>query len=330
MKWLLFTDLHLEKRKTFGYDEKLGIEENVKESIKLLTLIRQRVEKGDIEKVIFLGDLFERRSDIKTDLFVIAYKLFKNIADKTELIMVAGNHDIKGNFVTFQTFEFAKVIKSPIVEGEGFRVAYVPYITKAKQLRDLEEADVCIGHFSVKGMPKSKIGDSNITFEDVSKFKRVILGHEHKHSSSKNITYLGASIPTTFKDDDVEPCYWLFENLNLTKVPVKLPKFLILQYPVDNTLIKDNYVRIEVSDLKYSLSSIKEEAKQAGAKYVEVVFKSEEGLSVTPEDRKLLSFNLEDACKEYVKRVVKEKTEIPLLIKVGKEVLIDAVKKDRL
>jgi len=330
MKWLLITDLHLEKYRKFGYDEKYKIEENVKDFITFMSVINNAIKKNEVEKVIFIGDLFERRSDIKTDLFNIAYKLFKNLSKEAEVIMIVGNHDKKGNFFTFQSFDFAKRIDKPTIIGEGFKVALVPYITSSEPMKDLE-ADICIGHFSVKGMPKSMIGDSSITFDDVSKFERVILGHEHKYSTSKNVVYIGASLPTKFRDNDVAPSYWLLQGTNLERKILPLPRFIIIDNTEDivEDKVKNNYVRVVISNLKENIENIKKKTLDLGAKYVEVVYKKEV-MDIKKEDISLLSFDLESACEEYVKLHIKDETEQKKLIKIGREVLINAVKKDKL
>lgn len=256
-------------------------------------------------------------------ILALAHTAFKLMSKRARVILIAGNHDVYGKFVTFQTFDFATIVKEPYVEEiDGVRIAFVPYIKEPSLLPD---ADIVFGHFAVCDL-KCKARDSNITTADLTKYRRVILGHEHKHGvftgTSYHITYLGASIANTFADLDVVPSYFIFQNGNLTRCLLDMPRYLSGTSDIAPEDAENNYVRIYTQPGE-SVSFLRKRYEKA--KFVEFFPLRQK---FEPKDfQKVVSVDIFEICKEFAKNTLKK--DIPddhPLFQVLREVLNEAQK----
>lgn len=177
------------------------------------------LEERNINHIIHLGDLFDRRkylnfltSKVCRDTFLLPIE-----GMEIETHILAGNHDryykdtylvnsldeiVSGRYKNIRTYNMPATINI-----DGLDILFVPWIdqSNAQATYDLiksTKAEIVMGHLEMKGFELLK-GNIATHGEDVdvySKFDLVFSGHYHHKSSKGNIHYLGAFGEYTWSD----------------------------------------------------------------------------------------------------------------------------------
>ena len=189
------------------------------------------LEEKNINRIIHLGDLFDRRkylsyltSKVCRDTFLIPIE-----GMEIETHIIAGNHDryykdvcfvnaldevVTGRYKTITTYNFPQVINI-----DGLDILLVPWIdqSNAQMTYDLiksTKAEIVMGHLEMKGFEQLK-GNISTHGDDVdvySKFDLVFSGHYHHKSSKGNIHYLGAFGEYTWSDYNDPRGFTIFDT----------------------------------------------------------------------------------------------------------------------
>jgi DNA repair exonuclease SbcCD nuclease subunit len=170
--------------------------------------------RNNINEVIHLGDLFDRRKYINFLSLNLGKKVIDMfISNGIFIHLIVGNHDsyyksdgsITSSKLIFDHYEYdgrMKIYDKPehvIIAGKTFLM--VPWIYPSKMEETIEiikssTAEVCCGHFEMNGVPYQGdvISKSGLKKSLFSHFDTVFSGHFHKPSEY----YVGSPYQTTW------------------------------------------------------------------------------------------------------------------------------------
>jgi DNA repair exonuclease SbcCD nuclease subunit len=168
------------------------------------------IKSRDIEVVLHLGDVFDRRKYINYQTLQSCRRYF---FDRMKILgircfMLAGNHDtyfkntnnVNSPDLLLQDYDNITVIDGPctVDVGGGNEVCFLPWICAENYEASMQEIDdtkstICMGHLEIAGYPMWRGQDSHDGMDPGTfrKFEQVFSGHFHHRSTKKNITYLG-------------------------------------------------------------------------------------------------------------------------------------------
>lgn len=228
-------------------DVHLGINENKylfnKYHLKCIKYIFSRFKRLGIKKIIYLGDIFDKRYSISVKTLKQAEDLFQNDFEQYFLL---GNHDVtyknsnKLNSVEILLGDKNKVVVDTPEElvFDNKKFLLVPWINKTNikkttEIVEQSEADYMFGHLDLVGFEMisgfvSTTGHFNISL--LRNFIHVISGHYHCYSNKKNVTYLGSVSQMTWNDNEVQKyCGYIDtknDKLNLIEIPYHIYKVI--------------------------------------------------------------------------------------------------------
>lgn len=235
------------------------------------------LEQKGIDKIIHLGDVFDRRKYVNFNTLTWARSsFFDRIQDIATMDIIIGNHDtyfkntndinspnlLLGDYNNIRIFE-------DVYEEDN--LIYVPWITEDKKKEILEKiskssANILLGHLEVKGytMFKGAICDHGLSSDIFYNYDLVLSGHFHSKNDSSNIYYLGCPWDLMFNDvDDVKGFHILdTETTELT--------FIENPYKLFNKLYYDDSSAKKLQDVLYSDKKYKSLAKT----FIKVLIKS--------------------------------------------------------
>lgn len=174
------------------------------------------IKKEELNLVVHLGDVFDRRKYVNFHILSEAKKLFwrlKNLG--VDMDIIVGNHDTywkNTNDVNSPDLLLGDVYtkiynKATEVMLGDLKVLYIPWITDENLNETLEaiektDARVCMGHLELKDfqvMP-GVYHDTGISPKVFEKFELVLSGHFHTRQSKDNIHFLGCPYQINFSD----------------------------------------------------------------------------------------------------------------------------------
>lgn len=208
------------------------------------------IDKHNIDTVIHLGDVFDRRKYINfaslkhcKDYFFDQLRS-RNI--KTHII--AGNHDtfykntneVNSPELLLNEYKNIQTYSTPVeLEFEDTNILLMPWICSGNYrdcMKAMEETkcQLIFGHFEINGfeMYKGSFNDGGFEPNIFSKFDMVLSGHFHHKSSRQNIHYLGTPYEITWSDYDDQKGFHVFDTntRELTFVPNPLRMFYKVWY----------------------------------------------------------------------------------------------------
>jgi len=243
-KRMLVTDTHL------GIKNGNDMYHNI--TLKLFEELCNKAKELGIKEFIHLGDFFDVRRSVSLKTIPIAYKIINMLKDTFDnSYLLVGNHDIyyknqinPTSLQLFDDIEGISVVDNPIVLDNEIHL--VPWI-----IDDFQPVKVpyMFGHLELSGIVINRVGTESKSGLSVSLFKdykKVLSGHYHTRSVTKNITYLGSPFHMTFNDEG-ERGYYIFEDGELDFFKFDgAPKFHIFNYDnIDKSLIEGNNIKIQ-------------------------------------------------------------------------------------
>jgi len=302
LKILLTADLHLKK----------GIRTDV--GLNYLDYLEKYYIKHDLKYLIFLGDILDKSSSIKNEMFIpLSLKLYDMKEKGINMIFLLGNHDIFNvdNDSIVETFApFGQVIKeTTVLNILGEEVIFLPY---TKKVEDIEELDslTLFTHLSIADFSfdnnyhaTEKIAFPKKMFE---RFDKVITGHFHRHQEYKNITYIGSPFQMNRGEIDQLKGFMVMEMDTLET------EFIVYnEAPTYINISMENIKNLDTMDLTNKIAVINVDRKiedfaklryillEKGVVDILPVFEVVEDDLTLVEDVKLNN-NLEDIVKEYI------------------------------
>jgi DNA repair exonuclease SbcCD nuclease subunit len=186
------------------------------------------LEKHNIEHVIQLGDVFDRRKFINFQtLHSCKQYFFDPINSKHKTWMIVGNHDtyykntnqVNSLELLLTQYNNINQIHKPFETSfNGTSILFVPWICQENrdEVMDairMSKSQVLIGHFEINGyeMYKGMYCEEGLEPGIFDKFDLVISGHFHTKSSRGNIIYTGTPYEMTWSDFDDPKGFHIFD-----------------------------------------------------------------------------------------------------------------------
>lgn len=216
MKILLWSDLHAHNHRPFArYDD--GMNSRLRDAMRVIDQITERAE--DCDASVFLGDMFHV-SPAPAPVFNEVYERVRKLAAACPLLMLAGNHDLRGKYYSGdpRDIPFLKFAQFP-----GVRIAEVNTLgvdkigdlnvlafnhrreeDAAEIIRECDGADLLLMHQEIYGadnefgyMFKGGVHPDELT----KKFRWVFNGHIHKPQIiDDRVVLVGAPMHINFGD----------------------------------------------------------------------------------------------------------------------------------
>lgn len=212
------------------------------------------LEENNIDYILHLGDLFDRRKYINFKTLHRTEEMFFKplFSDNYTMDIIVGNHDVfykdtnKINSLSLLAEKYTNITvhwDKPVMKNYGdIDIALIPWITRDNHDACIEfikksDAEICAGHFDIIGfeyMPGTESSEglkSNV----FKRFDQVWSGHYHGKHSKGNIHYLGTQMELTWADANTSKGFHVFDTttkeLEFIANPNKL--FLKLYYNED-------------------------------------------------------------------------------------------------
>lgn len=315
-KIILTADLHIQD----GLYCQVGLD--------YLDYLTEYALSNEINKIVFLGDLLDKSSRIKNDVFVPLFKKIEHMKEQgLEMWFIFGNHDITStntNASILEVFEkYGHLVNSiQTYELGNYTINMSPF-TKDAALVPTVNADYLFTHLNITGFD---LGGGRIAGEEqqafpismFSNYKEVFTGHYHKRQRIDNVQYIGAPYQLNFGDvgDDNKG----FEILNLedgTTEFVKYtgaPKFKKFTYDelwskiengqVNKNELQNSLIKIVVDKKVDKLSKLKSTLyNNFGVIDVVNEFENKEENRNTDDIKIEMNISIADMIKEFVSNV---------------------------
>lgn len=275
-KLLFFTDMHLDNWSAFSSITNTGYNSRFWEQVKILEGILAYAEKHDC-KIVFGGDLFNRRMLVPTDVLHITYELFASYTSQPIYLLV-GNHDMYTwnpectPLRQYDAMNHMNIITEPTVvyAHPTTNISMVPHGALIPTCPASDTTyDILLTHY---GVNEARLGPKDFRMKDDLTVKElkdlgydlVMLGHIHKPQAlAENIIVMGSPMSHSFHEANETKYFYVFdcETKELVKYPTGAPMFLTHDVKTKKELnkidIKDgNYHRINILTKKISLADL--------------------------------------------------------------------------
>jgi DNA repair exonuclease SbcCD nuclease subunit len=240
---IIVSDIHL------GVNNDNPIWHNL--TFKLFDFIFSIANKYDIRLLVILGDLFHQRKSITQQTQTIAHTIIKNSMEVTNIVIIAGNHDIYYNDKQHPNWltQFHSADNCITVEDEPLFINDYCFVPWNYPIEKINKGKYLFCHYPINGFQMNSGYDCQDSIFDVGlfdKFKKVYTGHFHNRSQRNNITYVGSPFPTNFGEDNNKGIH-IFKNDKDVFIPFKdSPKFIKITTDDDisEELINGNFIEL--------------------------------------------------------------------------------------
>jgi DNA repair exonuclease SbcCD nuclease subunit len=231
------------------------------------------LERESIQRVVHLGDMFDRRKYINYLTLNNCREYFFNRINDLGIVLdvIVGNHDVfykntnevNSPSLLLKEYSSINVYDEPTtVEIGNTRILFLPWITSDNFKKSMDaikntNATICFGHLELAGfqMYKGFVNDHGFDSKIFERFDLVFTGHYHHRSSSGNITYLGNPYEITWSDFKDPRGFHIFDTETRELKFVENPNtifhkiFLNKDYKIeDYSHLEDCFVKVIVQD----------------------------------------------------------------------------------
>jgi len=246
-EFIVFSDPHYHKNYKKSYILENGISSWLQTQVDITDSIFAYAETNNIYTVIINGDFFETKNYISSSLYNFMWKLFKKYSEKFNIILNTGNHDIfkqdrNSSLTPFS--DIINVITQPIeLTFDDTKVKFIPYGMTKDELKS--DADILFLHEEIEGIINFK-SEKLIRLKDILDYKLVFNGHIHSPKDIHNIINIGSILPQDWGEAKDRKRFIHYKDGKVTSVPIKHPKWNILDSIPDDINNYDFY-RINIS-----------------------------------------------------------------------------------
>lgn len=226
------------------------------------------IDEHNIDTVLHLGDLFDRRKQLNTATSKRCKQFFFDQIDNRgiDFHYILGNHDThhkSTNFINtpeevLASYNFNGYHGTPeIVNIGGLDIALVPWISpdiydQAVEFIQTTKASVVMGHFDIQGfqMYKGSISQHGFNKSMFDRFHLVLSGHYHHKSNDRNIHYLGSPYQMNWADYGDKRGFHVLDTdtLDMEFIPNPISLFQKIVYD-DSDLTVEDVDRIDSNTL---------------------------------------------------------------------------------
>lgn len=285
MKILAFGDIHFHHTHRFSHITPDGFTVRELEHLQCADVILNLVKQENIDKVVFLGDLWSVVGDsMSCQTLSAVTEFFAKLTKEIEIFVIVGNHDVGGHInnqyshklMPFDYWNNIYVYDTPTVENN---FVYMPYCISDEQAQSFlenvsdKENKIVFSHLEIKDFPlgngiKTQHG---VELSLLKKFKMVLQGHYHGGGSlGKNIQIAGSTQRLSFKDQGKARDNILIydtETNTVERRSFNCPDWLTFTDDNIDDVLKisnDNYVKLDITtdllltpEIKNKLSHMK-------------------------------------------------------------------------
>lgn len=242
MKILAFGDIHIGKKHSNQFF--LDLDQ------KTIKLIKQEVEKNNIDMVVFLGDLCHNRGEINQKAVAMVRYYAETLNNLgIPIKMILGNHDIYYNSkkspnylktVIDGLFDNIHCIYDTYVEND---ILFVGWIQNEDELNNYnaisEKYKWIFGHFEFKGIELNDNYSSSFGYDNENRSSYIFSGHYHGRTAKNKVHYIGTPYPQTWsRKNDNQQGYCIIDTDKDEIIYKDLNLFKYLEQTMVNTLIE--------------------------------------------------------------------------------------------
>lgn len=236
-----------------------------------------KLKEYNIDTIIHLGDVFDRRKYINFATLAQSRKFFFDKITNYTTYMIPGNHDtfyrntneLNSISLLLNEYKNIKFLFDPTtIELNGLKICMIPWICSENFTRCISEmnttsAEICMGHFEIQGFLMHAGGTKSTNGLPISTFKKfdkLLTGHYHHRSKGDNIYYLGSPYEMTWMDYADRRGFHIFdtETRELEFVYNPFTMFMKIEYdesyfehnPFDFNSCKHKYIKILILNKK--------------------------------------------------------------------------------
>ena len=238
------------------------------------------LEQNNIDTIIHLGDIFDRRKYINFYTLKRSKEFFFDELKKRNIEMhaILGNHDtfftttneVNSVALLLTEYDNIHIYEDEVIHLDfgSTKFALCPWLTKENTEKNLSllknsSAQILCGHFDMKGfeMMKGIVSDHGLDYKTFDHFEAVYSGHYHHQSQYGNVKYLGAQYEMNWSDYGckkgfhiidtetreltfVENDNRIYHKINYDDVDLAIDDIASL----DTSALKDCYVKIVVKN----------------------------------------------------------------------------------
>lgn len=234
------------------------------------------LKENNIDTVIQLGDLFDKRRNICfSTLYECKKYFFQPLQDAgITLHTLIGNHDIyfrqtlSVNSTSLVLGEFDNIViydKPTKIELENAFIDIIPWICSDNEAEILDfiaqsKSDLCCGHFEIENfsMYKGMEAHSGISKDIFRRYEGVYSGHYHTRSDVDNIHYVGTPYEMTWSDYNDPKGFQVFDTETRICTFIESPYTMFMRHEYDDTIndystinivpFQEKYVKIVVTN----------------------------------------------------------------------------------
>ena len=330
MKILLTGDLHIKK----GIFVDIGIE--------YLSYISNYCRKNDINKIYFLGDIFEKSSKIYNEAFIPVHKKFNQMSKDLSLTFILGNHDIysvdRNDSIVEAFSPFGKIIKECEVYSRAGKMEY--FLSYTKNEGDVPETigttSFLFTHLAIADFTfdnnyhvNERIAFRRNLFSD---YKFVFSGHFHKHQVKDNIIFVGSPYQLNINEANTAKGFVILDTDKEEWEFIEYkgaPEFLKISIDdiknLENINFKNKFVRIKIDKKIDEFLKLKYILYEKGALDVVPDFESiVEKIDAPDEAHDIdMSMSMQHIVYEYIKNIniknINNEKMIKIFDKISKE-----------
>ena len=250
--------------------------------------IKKIIDSENCQDIIFLGDLFEKRSPSPKVLLALQ-EILDYIPRDKKIYLLRGNHcsqtKADDGLTALSLFEYKRnvsVIKhTRSMNGYTFIPHYENERTIIDDLGRTPDGDVVLGHFGYNGC-LNPAGDPDFSISDDMFTNKTFLGHIHHYKEKDNITIVGTPYSTSFQEANKDSFYAVLDHKGNHKIkPINFGiRHLIMNLedvPNQKDFIEnENYytlLRVMVDTLDKGQDSIREILDSVKPMYLDIKFK---------------------------------------------------------
>ena len=221
------------------------------------------LERESIQRVVHLGDMFDRRKYINYLTLNNCREYFFDRLSSLGIDMdiIVGNHDvfykntneINSPSLLLNDYNNITVHDSPMtVHIGGADILFLPWIASDNFKQSMEaikttKASICFGHLELAGfqMYKGFVNDHGFDSKIFERFDTVFTGHFHHRSSDGNITYLGNPYEITWSDYQDPRGFHIFDTETRELTFIQNPNTIFHKIFVDKDFKLGDYSHLE-------------------------------------------------------------------------------------
>ncbi len=259
-KLLFYTDLHLDNWSAFSKTTDSGHNSRFLAQIRVMKGLLEYAKEHDC-KVVFAGDLFNRRLLVPSDVLHLTYEVVEMYRDVMQYFLI-GNHDMYSwnpddtPLATFANLPNVNVITAPtgVFAGGDVDLILIPHGALIPTCPTTDGYKILVTHY---GVNEARLGPKDFRMKDDLTVKQlkalgydlIMLGHIHKPQVlADDIIVIGSPMAHSFHEANEEKYFYVFdiEDKELVKYPTNAPKFL-----THDVKTKAELKKLELSDTDY-------------------------------------------------------------------------------